>query len=139
MTLIIDSSMALSWCFEDERDADAVASLQRVAEAGARAPALWPIEIANGLLMAQRRGRVAADKRRQLLVFLQQLPVTVDAETAARAWDSGSQLAEQHQLTVYDALYLELALRSGLPLATRDRALQSAAVAAGAQVFSAGA
>lgn len=138
MTVIIDSSMALSWCFEDERDAEALASLQHVAESGALAPTLWPIEIANGLLMAQRRGRVDTEKRRQLLMFLQQLPITLDAETALRAWDTGSRLAEQFQLTLYDALYLELALRSGLPLATRDRALRRAATDAGARMFSPG-
>src|SRR5574340_366957 len=111
MSLIIDSSVALSWCFEDEHTAATVALLDRIAEAGAAAPALWPLEVLNGLAMAERRGRLDATRRYQLAGFLRDLPISLDHETASQAWTATAHLAERYRLTLYDAAYLELAQR----------------------------
>ena len=135
MSLVIDSSVALTWCFEDERTPATVAVLDRVAQAGAVAPTLWPLEVLNALAMAERRKRLTAVQRHHLAGFLRDLPITLDPETAAQAWSATARLAEQHRLTLYDASYLELAQRLGLPLATLDRELRVAADALGVSVL----
>jgi predicted nucleic acid-binding protein len=127
MSFVVDNSVALAWCFEDEQTAGIMALLDRVAEAGAVAPQLWPIEALNGLLTAERRGRIDREARQRLAGFLQALPIRIDDETAGRSWTTTARLAEQHRLTAYDATYLELALRVGVPLATSDTALIVAA------------
>jgi predicted nucleic acid-binding protein len=131
MSFVLDASVALVWCFEAEQTAPVMALLDRLAEAGAVVPQLWPLEALNGLLIAERRGRIDTARRHRLAGFLQQLPVTIDDETTARLWGATAQLAERHRLTAYDAAYLELAMRLSLPLATLDRALIGAATAAG--------
>ncbi len=131
MSFVVDNSVALAWCFEDEQTEAIMALLDRLTETGASAPQLWPLEALNGLLTAERRGRIGAPLRRRLAGLLQALPIVIDDETASLVWSSTSQLAEQYRLTAYDAAYLELALRLGLPLATTDTALISAAQAAG--------
>lgn len=135
MSFVIDNSVALAWCFEDEQTAEIMALLDRVAEAGAIAPQLWPIEALNGLLTAERRGRIDRETRRRLGGFLQDLPISIDEDMASRAWTRTADLAEQHRLTAYDAAYLELALRLGSPLATRDAALIAAAKMLGVPVL----
>jgi predicted nucleic acid-binding protein len=102
----VDSSVSLAWCFEDEQTAAVMTLLDRVANAGAIAPQLWPLEALNGLLMAERRGRLDAARRRRLGELL---PITIDAETAGQAWSGVARLAEEFLLTAYDAAYLELA------------------------------
>lgn len=131
MSLVVDNSIALAWCFADEQTEPIMALLDRVTEVGAVAPQLWPIEALNGLLAAERRGRVNRVRRQRLAGFLQQLPITLDDETASRIWTAAAQLAEQHRLTAYNATYLELAMRLGFPLATGDKALMAAARDAG--------
>ena len=85
--------------------------------------------------MAERRKRLTAVQRHQLAGFLRDLPITLDAETAAQAWTATTHLAERHRLTLYDASYLELAQRLGLPLATLDRELRAAAGTLGVAVL----
>jgi len=121
----------LTWCFEDERTPATAAMLEQVAEAGAVAPTLWPLEILNALVMAERRGRINAAQRLQLAELLHDLPVTLDTATATQAWTATARLAERFRLTVYDAAYLELAQRLSLPLATLDKELRVAAGALG--------
>lgn len=127
MTFVLDNSVALAWCFESEQTKPVMALLARVTEAGAMAPQLWPIEATNGLPMAERRGRISAEVRQRLAGFLQALPIRIDDETAVRVRTTTIQLAAQHRLTAYDASYLELAIRRGLPLATHDKQLIAAA------------
>jgi predicted nucleic acid-binding protein len=127
MSFVLDSSVALSWCFDDEHTAACDALLEQVAQTGAVAPSLWPLEILNVLTLAERRGRLDALRRQQLMGFLHDLPVTIDPETAHQAWGLTHQLAAHYQLTLYDAAYLELAQRAHLPLATLDRELRLAA------------
>ena len=137
MTFVLDSSVTLSWCFEDERTSATVALLDRLVEAGAVAPSLWPLEVLNGLAMAERRNRLDAERRQRLMTFLRGLPVVIDEETAVHAWTATAQLAVRFGLTLYDAAYLELAQRLGLPLATLDKALRTASAALGVTVFGA--
>ena len=131
MSFDIDNSVALAWCFEDEHTAPVIALLNRVTEHGAFAPALWPLEAMNGLLMAERRQRLDARRRDSLAGFLRALPINLDEETADKAWTATIRLAERYRLSVYDAAYLELAQRRKLPLATLDRDLIKAAKAVG--------
>ena len=131
MSLVLDSSVTLSWCFEDERTDATDALLKQVVESGAEAPSLWPLEILNALSMAERRPRIDSDRRQRLCGFLHDLPVNIDVETASRAWAASSQLATRFKLTLYDAAYLELAQRLNLPLATLDKELRAAGRALG--------
>ena len=85
MSFVVDSSVALAWCFEDEQTRPVMDLLDRVAESGAIAPSLWPLEALNGLLMAERRRRLDAKRRQRLAGFLRGLPITLDAETADQA------------------------------------------------------
>ncbi len=123
MTLVLDSSVTLSWCFEDERTEASQAVLRRVANEGALVPTLWRFEVANGLQMGVRRKRIDMKKRDLLLTNLAELEVVVDTECDAQAWLASIQLADRHALTAYDAVYLELAQRRRLELATLDLAL----------------
>ena len=131
MSFVLDSSLSLTWCFEDERTDATDALLERVAQSGATAPALWPLEVLNALAMAERRWRIDSERRQRLAGFLHDLPVMIDDETASQAWAVTSQLAARFRLTVYDAAYLELAQRLNLPLATLDQELRAAATALG--------
>jgi predicted nucleic acid-binding protein len=131
LSLVIDSSAALAWCFEDEQTSAILNFLDEVVENGAVAPALWPLEVLNALLTAERRKRLDAAQRQRLAGFLRDLPITIDSETDSQAWTATMRLAEAHGLTVYDAAYLELAQRLALPLAALDRALRAAAKAEG--------
>ena len=135
MSFVVDNSVALAWCFEAERTAPIMALLDRLEEGGAWAPALWPLEALNGLLSAERRGRIDGSTRWKLSGFLSQLPISIDGETAERVWASTAHIAEGQRLTAYDAAYLELAIRAGLPLATVDRGLAAAAVKLGVTVL----
>ena len=135
MSFVVDNSIALAWCFADEQTEAVMALLDRVAETGALAPQLWPIEALNGLLTAERRGRITATVRRRVAGFLRELPISIDTETANQVWIATAQLAEQHRLTAYDAAYLELALRRGLPLATNDKQLAAAVQKAGVELL----
>jgi len=131
VTPVIDASLTLSWYFEDERTPAADAVLDQVSSEGAVVPSLWRLETANGLQVAIRRQRIDTAFRDRALTHLARLPITIDAETDARAWTATLQLADRFQLTIYDAAYLELAQRHTLPLATRDKALREAAAALG--------
>jgi predicted nucleic acid-binding protein len=129
---VIDASVAAAWCFEDEHTDPTLVLLERL-RAGERAlvPALWSFEIANIVWAARRTGRVTADKARKCLDLLRVLPIEVEFEPPARVFDSVTNLAVRYDITVYDASYLELAIRDDLPLATLDRELARAAQEAG--------
>ncbi len=128
---MLDSSAALAWILPGEATSVTEALLAEVGEQGAAAPGLWPIETANVLWLCQRRGRISLAERTQALTTLADLPIEIDARTAALAFGATSALAAGLDLTVYDACYLELALRLGLPLASLDKRLCQAAAAAG--------
>jgi len=129
--LVLDCSATLAWLLADQQPVVAAQILDLVAEKGAMAPGLWPLEVGNALLVAERRGRLSSQNRTEALRGLAGLPIKIDDETAGRAWRETLALAETYHLTVYDAAYLELALRYSLPLATFDAALRTAARTAG--------
>jgi len=131
VSLVIDASIALTWCFSDERTAATTEVLNRVVDQAAFAPSIWPLEVLNALTVVQRRGRCNAADRLRLTGFLRQLPIAVDEDTLHHAWTTTAELADRFRLTMYDAAYLELAHRQSLPLATLDSDLRRAAKAVG--------
>ncbi len=131
MSFVIDCSVTMAWCFADERTLATEALLVRVVEAGAVAPAIWPLEVCNVLLGAARRKRIPAEAVSQVAQRIAALPIAVDTEGVALTRSNALQLAERHGLSSYDASYLELAQRKALPLATLDDALRRTAITAG--------
>jgi predicted nucleic acid-binding protein len=132
---VLDNSIVMAWIFEDETDANAEAVLASLASTRAVAPSLWPLEVANALLVGERRKRIAEAKIIQWLNVLGTLPIDIDGETAAHAWGDTIALARGHKLSAYDAAYLELAIRRRLPLATLDGPLKAAAKAVGVLLY----
>jgi len=128
-TVALDASVAVAWILESENVPHGVREAA-MAE-GAIVPAIWHLEVANALLMAQRRGRISSSDRAAALFRLSRFPIEVDSETNTSAWAETYDLAVEHQLTLYDAAYLELAQRRALPLASLDGALRAGAAAAG--------
>ena len=129
MSLVLDSSVTLAWIYSVETTQEVSVVFSRIVESGAWVPALWRLEVANVLEMGVRKGRTAPAFRDAALADLAILPITVDQETDRHAWGATAKLATRHRLTLYDAAYLELARRRGLPLATLDLDLRGAAVA----------
>ena len=136
MPFVLDASVALAWCFEDEATAETEAVLEQLAEDSAVAPSLWELEVINVLLLAERRGRITESQTARFVALLTQLPILIDSAGA----DMASVLAagRHHGLTAYDAVYLVLAEREGIPLATIDGKLRVAAQAAGVPVLGGG-
>jgi predicted nucleic acid-binding protein len=132
---VIDSSIALTWCFEDEASAETDALFERVCDEGAVVPGLWRLELGNVLLQAEKRGRISAGDVAARLDLIAELPISVDPKTADRAWRDILTLARAERLTVYDAAYLELAARRGFPLLTLDDDLAQAALRLGVVVL----
>jgi predicted nucleic acid-binding protein len=124
---VIDASLALTWCFDDQATPETDRLLDRVRDDGAVAPGLWRLELANVLLQAEKRGRISAEDVEQRLRLIAQLRISIDSETNSRAWRDTIDLARSEGLTSYDAAYLELALRRRAPLMTLDRDLAIAA------------
>ena|ERR1035437_10381392 len=137
MAWVFDCSVTLTWCFEDERKNETMALLDRLEVEAATVPNLWPLEVANvlSLAMRKRQPRLTADKRAKFLEFLQSAAIEVDTLTSEYAWGPIMALADRHELTIYDAAYLELALRLDVELATLDEELREAAAAEGITVI----
>jgi predicted nucleic acid-binding protein len=128
---VLDASATFPWLFEDEASPEADRLLDLVTEHGAVVPSLWYLECANGLAMAERRGRIDSEGIARAIGLLRRLPLEVDDAAPSRAFDSVLALARAQGLTAYDAGYLDLALRRGLPLVTDDGPLRAAADAVG--------
>ena len=137
MSLVLDSSITVAWLYREEATKAVDKLFESLIEVSAWVPALWHLEVANVLQIGIRRQRHAADFRDRMLSDLSEFAIHVDAETHRQAWGPTARLAERHRLTVYDAAYLELALRRGLPLATLDRELRAAAMSDGVQLLGA--
>jgi predicted nucleic acid-binding protein len=129
MSLVLDASTTLAWYFEDERSDESEDILDRVAETGAVVPLMWRYEVANGFQTAVRRKRIDQAYRDASLAELHLLSIVVDRTGDDAIWSTTVGLADRFGLTIYDAAYLEIARRRGLPLATGDRALRQAAQA----------
>lgn len=129
---VLDCSATLPWIFADEATPDTENLLNDMtAGTAAWVPSLWHLELANSLLSAQRKRRIDPAGIEAFFSQLAAYVINVDEETMSRAWNKSIELASQHQLSVYDATYLELALRKNLPLATLDKALVAAAQSTG--------
>jgi predicted nucleic acid-binding protein len=135
MSLVLDSSATLAWIYSDEVTEGIRRLFDTVGDTGALVPALWRLEVANSLTIAVRRGRIDAEFRRAALDDLALLDITTDSHTDTHAWAETLQLADRFRLTMYDAAYLELAHRRGVPLATLDEDLSAAALALGLRVL----
>jgi predicted nucleic acid-binding protein len=133
--LVVDSSVSLSWCLGDETEEYAEAVLRAMGSHTAHVPVLWPFEVANGLWMSERRGRITAADTQRALADLAALPIEIEGYGHTRARGEVLALARQEGLTCYDAAYLELAMRQGLPLATLDGQLRDAAGRVGVPLF----
>lgn len=126
---VLDCSVAISWFMPDEPSDSSLLDL--ITEKGAVVPSLWPLEIGNVLLIAERKKRITLEQRKKAIHALAELPISVDMMTSDHAWLETMEIAERYSLTLYDASYLELALRRSLPLATFDSSLKQAAQLAG--------
>ena len=126
--IVIDASLTASWHFEDERSAAAEAILESLENDSAYAPLIWWFEIRNVITLGERKGRATHEQTARFVAFLSQLPIGLDSLPDD---DRVMTLAGKHRLTFYDAAYLELALREGIPLATLDKELAQAARAEG--------
>lgn len=133
--LVIDSSISIAWCFPDEQDDYSQAVLDALASTQAFVPDLWHLEVANTLLVGERRNRSTQANTAAWLGFLAFLPIVVDDETKAHAFGNTLRLARDHKLSVYDAAFLELAMRLNVPLATLDEKLKVAAAVVGVPLF----
>jgi predicted nucleic acid-binding protein len=132
---VLDGSVTLAWLFQDEKDDYADAIIGKLPHLEMLVPRLWHLEVANVLLTGERKGRCSQADTTNWLTLLSGLPVTVDASTEAKAWSDTISLARQNGLTEYDAAYLELALREGVPLASLDSQLRAAAKSVGVALY----
>jgi predicted nucleic acid-binding protein len=131
-SFVVDASISAAWLLPDEATPATEAALQATATHEVWVPAIWLLEVGNLLLSAHRRKRITPEKRRQLAGAAAALRIKVDRQPVTiTALD---ELAARHGLSAYDAAYLELALRRGLPLATQDKALSGAMIKAGVAV-----
>ena len=127
MPFVIDASVALAWHFEDEPSAYADQVLERLREDRSLVPSVWPLEIANALAVAERRGRLTSARVARAVELYLELPISPQDIGAPLALGPVLDLARAQGLSAYDAAYLELAMREGLPLATQDARLRAAA------------
>ncbi len=132
---VLDCSVAMAWCFESEADPYTDAVLRALPARTAVVPALWALEVANVLLVAERRRRLRGADVVRFLDLLGELPIIVDGPLGVQDLAGLMALGREHRLSAYDAAYLHLAMRERVPLATHDRALRSAARAVGVEAF----
>jgi len=136
MRFVLDNSVAMRWLLADGSDADLAYAthILELLEGEANAalvPGLWPLEVGNVIVRAESRGVLAEAHSAEFLGLLEEMAIVVDHDTAGRALHDTLQLARRFRLSTYDAAYLELALREGLPLATLDADLRHALAATG--------
>lgn len=125
-SFVVDSSVALSWCFQDEATPATRALLQRLGDEAALVPAWWFIELTNVLALSERKRRVAPARVAEFIALIESFDLDIDDQGPGRAFTHLLHLCRSHHLTSYDALYLDLAMRRQLPLATLDDQLRSA-------------
>lgn len=124
---VLDCSITMAWCFEDESTSFTDSILDRLANSSAIVPSIWSLEVANVLLLAKKNKRITEVQSASFIDGLAVLPIVIDQSTHSRAMHSIFVLAGESDLTVYDAAYLELALRERIPLITLDKGLIKAA------------
>ncbi|HEU5017152.1 MAG TPA: type II toxin-antitoxin system VapC family toxin [Pseudolabrys sp.] len=135
MSVVIDSSVTLAWIYSDERSPPVERVFADVIQTEACVPAIWRLEVANGLQQGIRRRRIDKTYRDQAFADLLNLKIITDKDTDTFAWSRTVEFADNFALTSYDASYLELAHRLRLPLATLDRDLRNAGAALGLELL----
>lgn len=138
MQFVMDNSIAMRWLLATDKEVDqqyAESVLMSLNSAQALVPQIWQLEAANVLLSAEKRGQLDAPSVEAFISHLSSLPITTDYHTYQQVFSRTMSLARAYRLSSYDAAYLELALREGLPLATLDQDLRKAAVKAGLQIY----
>jgi predicted nucleic acid-binding protein len=133
--LVLDASIALTWCFEDEASVETDLIFESIQQSGASIPALWHLEITNILVMAEKEGRLSSAQSHYFLNLIESLGLTVVTLSPEIICGEVCELARNHGLTTYDAIYLVLAMRLGVPLATKDKALRTVATRLGTEVL----
>jgi predicted nucleic acid-binding protein len=124
---VIDCSVAMTWLLPDEATTHTAKLLERLAAETALVPGWWFLEVTNVLAISERKGRVTTGQSAEFIAEMSKLGLEVDTDSASRAFDHLLPLCRAHQLTSYNAMYLDLAVRRGLPLATLDESLRKAA------------
>lgn len=135
LNFVLDASVALAWCFEDEGGDYVDQVLDALRSDEAVVASHWELEVANGLLVAERRGRIESDEVPRVAKLILALPIVIDPTSRRRTLTAVHRLARTHGLSSYDAAYLELAVRHGIPIASLDGPLRAAADAEGVGVF----
>ncbi|NOR18907.1 MAG: PIN domain-containing protein [Xanthomonadales bacterium] len=125
----------MAWLFEDESTSATESLLNRLKTEEALVPTLWVYEVGNVLLMAERRKRIKEAQARRFTQLLESLPIRISDPHRQSLWSNAVVVAREHGLSVYDGIYLDLAMREGMPLATRDKALRRAAKKAGLEIY----
>jgi len=126
-TFVIDNSVVMAWCFEDQANTYSDHVLDSLEKFEAVVPAIWPLEVGNVLLVAERKKKLTEADSIRFLSLLNKLPIIVDQESPERIWGEIISLARHTQISTYDASYLDLAMRSDFPIATQDKGLIAAA------------
>lgn len=126
-SFVVDNSVVMAWCFKNEADRFSDAVLERLADASALVPSIWPLEVVNVLLVAERRKIIGRADAVRFMELLMQLPIHVEHEMPVILMKDIHRLGGEFGLSGYDASYLSLALKKGLPLATKDKKLKKAA------------
>jgi predicted nucleic acid-binding protein len=126
-SFVVDNSVVMSWCFKDETNKYGDAVLNRLAEATAIVPPIWPLEVVNVLLVAERRNRLKQVDSVRFITLLSQLPIVVEHEGSERKMKDLLALGRANNLSSYDAAYLDLSMRKDCPIATLDKKLIEAA------------
>jgi predicted nucleic acid-binding protein len=134
-TFVVDASVALAWCFLDEATPATKMLLEAAAAEQFAVPAWWYLEITNALYFAERKGRIQPAKIAEFIELVESFSIDVDTEGPLRAFSHLLPLCRKHQLTSYDAAYLDVALRLDLPLATLDEPLRQAAKSHGIKLL----
>ena len=124
---VVDNSVVMTWCFKDETNQYADAVLDSLETAKAFVPSVWPLEVGNVLLVAEHKDRLSEADSTRFIALLTELPIIVEQEQPERVIMEILALAREHKLSSYDASYLDLAMRKGLPIATLDNNLIAAA------------
>lgn len=134
-SFVIDNSVVMSWCFKDETNQYADAVLDHLLESTALVPSIWPLEVVNVLLVAERKKRLREADSVRFITLLSQLPIIVEYERTERIMKELLALARANNLSSYDAYYLDLSMRKGFPIATLDTQLIEAAKKTDVPIF----
>lgn len=135
-SFVADASVAIAWVHPAQATPETEAMLDGLAAGDSLVvPALWPLEVANALTVLSRRRKLTLDEARTAVEIIRELPAVIDHEAAAIAFTRLVDLATRHELTIYDATYIELATRRRLPLASNDVRMKQAAVRSGVSLW----